>query len=160
VPFGASSYAANSMVFSPDGHPQGKTRLAEITDGTSSTILYAEKYARCFTPALPPRLGDGGAAWAYLSPSVFSWLPPPLNLPVRGFPPAFAIAACADIGAPDVIGPRSKFQVQPTPGNCDPTRASTAHAGGMEVGMADGSVRTLSSGMSPTTWWAVVTPKG
>ena len=34
---------------------------------------------------------------------------------------------------PDAIGPGSRFQVQPTPflGNCDPTRASTAHAGGI-----------------------------
>ena len=27
--------------------PQGKARIADITDGTSNTILHAEKYARC-----------------------------------------------------------------------------------------------------------------
>ena len=63
---------------------------------------------------------------------------------------------------PDAIGPGSIFQVQPTPflGNCDPTRAATAHPGGILVGLADGSVRTLAPSMSGDTWWAAVTPTG
>ena len=64
------------------------------------------------------------------------------------------------LGAPDAIGPGSIFQPQPTPflGNCDPTRASTPHAAGIQVGLADGSVRTLAPSISGTTWWAAVTP--
>jgi hypothetical protein len=58
-----------------------------------------------------------------------------------------------------VIGPASKFQVQPAPGKCDPTRASTAHAA-ILVGLADGSVRILNPSMSGETWWAAVTPAG
>jgi prepilin-type N-terminal cleavage/methylation domain-containing protein len=162
VPFGASSYAPNAMLISPTG-PQGKARIAaDIPDGTSNTILHAEKYARCSNPALPSALGDGGTAWAYCTSPVFPWLPPPMNLPPRAFYPGFAIAALAARGAPDAIGPGSKFQVQPRPflGNCDPIRASTPHAGGILVGLADGSVRTLTPGMSGATWWAAVTPKG
>ena len=85
-----------------------------------------------------------------------------MTLPRKAFQPGFAIAALAARGAPDAIGPGSMFQVQPTPflGNCDPTRAATAHAGGIQVGLADGSVRTLAPGMSGTTWWAAVTPTG
>ena len=30
----------------------------------------------------------------------------------------------------------------------------------MNVGLADGSVRFLSTGMSGTTWWSAVTPAG
>jgi hypothetical protein len=30
----------------------------------------------------------------------------------------------------------------------------------MQVTLADGSARTLSQGMSGTTWWAAVTPSG
>ncbi len=161
IPFGASSYAPNAMVIGPDG-PQGKARLAHITDGSSNTILHAEKYARCSTPDLPPGLGNGGTAWAYCTSPLFPWLPPPMDLPPEAFFPGFAIAALAARGAPDAIGPGSKFQVQPNPflGNCDPIRASTSHSGGILVGLADGSVRTLSPGMSRTTWWAAVTPKG
>src|SRR5262249_16216028 len=43
ISWGASCYAGNSQVFSPGGDPQGKTTMHAITDGTSNTILYAEK---------------------------------------------------------------------------------------------------------------------
>jgi prepilin-type N-terminal cleavage/methylation domain-containing protein len=164
VPFGAACYAPNGLVsgqIAPPG-PQGKTHLQDITDGLSNTILHAEKYARCSNTTMAPPFRDGGTAWAYCTALVFPWQPPPMNLPPRGFQPGFAIAGLAARGAPDAIGPRSKFQVQPMPfeGNCDPTRASTPHSGGIQVGLADGSVRTLSGAMTGTTWWAAVTPSG
>ena len=78
------------------------------------------------------------------------------------FTPGFCIPAFANQGAPDAIGPKSIFQVQPTPflGNCDPTRAATAHAGGIQVGLVDGSVRTLARSLSGATWAAAVTRAG
>jgi prepilin-type N-terminal cleavage/methylation domain-containing protein len=160
--FGASSYAANALVISekPLPGPQGRTAFAAITDGTSNTILFAEKYARCTNTSMVPQFQDGGCAWAYGPAPVFPWLQPPMTPARPGFGPAFAVRAFAPMGAPDAIGEGSRFQVQPTPflGNCDPTRASTAHAGGMLVSLADGSVRTLSPTMSGKTWWAAVTP--
>jgi hypothetical protein len=80
--------------------------------------------------------------------------------PVRMFLPGFCIPVLANQGAPDALGPTSKFQVQPAQGNCDPTRAATAHASGIQVGLADGSVRTLAPSLSGNTWWAAVTPRG
>jgi prepilin-type N-terminal cleavage/methylation domain-containing protein len=166
--FGALCYAGNALLAVrnpltslPIDVPQGKIRFAEITDGTSNTILHAEKYARCSNPALSP-FQDGGSAWAYCTAPLFDWQPPPMVLPGKAFQPGFAIPALAARGAPDAIGPGSKFQVQPTPflGNCDPTRTATAHSGGMQAGLADGSVRTLSPSMTGATWWAGVTPSG
>ena len=161
-PFGASSYAPNAMVISErPGGPQGKARIpADIQDGTSNTILHAEKYARCSSMVMAPAFRDGGTAWAYSGAVPFPWQPPPMSPPRPGFTPGFAIRAFAAHGAPDATGERSRFQVQPREGNCDPTRASTAHAGGILVGLADGSVRTLAPTMSGKTWWAAVTPAG
>jgi prepilin-type N-terminal cleavage/methylation domain-containing protein len=163
--FGASCYAPNAMVNTlnapPVSAPQGKARFpADIPDGTSNTLLHAEKYARCTNTNLAPAFRDGGTAWAYTTALLFPWQPPPMTLPGKAFQPGFAIAGLAGRGAPDAIGPGSIFQVQPTEGNCDPTRASTPHPGGILVGLADGSVRTLAPGLSPDTWWAAVTPSG
>jgi prepilin-type N-terminal cleavage/methylation domain-containing protein len=160
--FGASSYAPNAMLIAQHG-PPGKARIpADIQDGTSNTLLHAEKYARCSNTTMAPAFRDGGTAWAYCTSPLFPWQPPPMNLPPKAFQPGFCIAALAARGAPNAIGPGSKFQVQPTPflGKCDPTRASTPHAGGIVVGLADGSVRTLAPSMSGVTWWAAVTPSG
>src|SRR5262245_63992541 len=111
---------------------------------------------------MPPAFQDGGTAWAYCTAVAFAWQPPPMTLPGKAFQPGFAIAALANLGAPDAIGPQSKFQVQPTPflGNCDPTRAATAHAGGIQVGLVDGNVRTLAPSLSGATWAAAVTRAG
>jgi prepilin-type N-terminal cleavage/methylation domain-containing protein len=163
--FGASCYAPNALISAQNNPPtpQGKTRIADITDGLSNTILHAEKYARCSNPALPPAFRDGGTAWAYCtSPVFFPWLPQPMNPPGKPFQPGFCIPAFVALGAPDAIGPESKFQVQPSPflGNCVPYKAATAHPGGIQVGLADGSVRTLAPTISGATWWAAVTPAG
>ncbi len=62
------------------------------------------------------------------------------------------------------IGPNSKPQFKPTPfqgpsSQCDPRLAQTAHET-MQVGLADGSARSITSGMSGRTWWAACTPNG
>jgi prepilin-type N-terminal cleavage/methylation domain-containing protein len=170
--FGLASYAPNAMVNANNDltttpyttDPQGKNGFQFITNGLSNTILHAEKYARCSTtnPAIPPPFRDGGTAWAYTTSVLFAWQPAPMLLPGKAYQPGFCIPALAARGAPDAIGPRSIFQVQPMPfqGNCDPTRTATAHPGGILVGLADGGVRPLSRGLSGATWWAAVTPAG
>jgi prepilin-type N-terminal cleavage/methylation domain-containing protein len=155
ISWGASCYATNSQVFAPiRGSPQGRTRLAEITDGTSNTIVYAEKYARCTSTSMSL---DGGSFWAYCANHLFD-LPPPMNQPFKPYHAGFAIAGY--FGNPVPPGPGSRFQVQPTPGNCDPTRTATSHTSGILVGLADGSVRTLAPNMGGDAWWAAVTPSG
>ena len=103
---------------------------------------------------------DGGTAWAYCATAAFAWQPDPMALPGKTFQPGFCIPGVANQGAANALGPSSRFQVQPAPNNCDPTRAATAHAGGMQVGLVDGSVRTLAPSLSGTTWAAAVTRAG
>ena len=106
--FGASSYAVNALASSRDpltsapiDVPQGKARIPDdFPDGTSNTILHAEKYARCSISALPPILGDGGNAWAYCTTLLFPFLPEPMNPPGRAYQTGFAIPALAMRGAP------------------------------------------------------------
>lgn len=167
ISWGASCYAVNGQAVTkndlnsdpPKGFgPQGKARIdVDFADGTSHTILYAEKYARCTSTRMSLAAGDGGSLWAYCASKDLN-LPPPMNPPIKPFHASFAIIGY--MGVPTAIGPESIFQVRPSPflGNCDPTRASTSHVGGIQVGLADGSVRNLAPGMSGDTWWAAVTP--
>jgi hypothetical protein len=43
-------------------------------------------------------------------------------------------------------------------GNQNSAVPSTAHTGGILVGLGDASVRFVAQGISPTTWWAAATP--
>lgn len=168
VSFGAACYGPNALIMGESDlstipykvNPQGKTRIDDISDGTSNTILYAEKYARCSNTTMAPQFQNGGTAWAYTAAGPFPWQPSPMTLPAKTFQVGFCIPALSNQGAPHAVGPTSRFQVQPNPDNCDPTRAATAHAGGIQVGFVDGSVRTLSPSISDKTWWEAVTPRG
>ena len=168
------NYAFNSLVFAKENginqttpptangkgfDPAGRTRLqTEIVDGTSNTLLMAERYARCTNAAWP----DGGSYWAYCALSSPA-LPPPMNPPPRPKYAGFQISFFAAFpGGGTAIGPASMFQMQPLPflGNCDPMRASTAHSGGMPGLLADASVRNIAPSMSANTWWAACTLNG
>jgi prepilin-type N-terminal cleavage/methylation domain-containing protein/prepilin-type processing-associated H-X9-DG protein len=153
--WGTASYAYNHQVFDvgmydwSDGNWGGMHTAkfpAGFTDGTSNTILFAEKYAMSSTD--PWSLDWGGNTW-------WEWSP------------KFAF---------DITGPGSKFLLQPTIKWCDANQAFspaagtnrnicsllavTPHTGGMQVALADGSVRNLSPALSGNTWWAAVTPAG
>jgi prepilin-type processing-associated H-X9-DG protein len=54
----------------------------------------------------------------------------------------------------------AKFQIDPAPAQCNPALAQTIHHGGVNVGMADGSVRLINNSISPQTWYAACTPNG
>jgi prepilin-type N-terminal cleavage/methylation domain-containing protein/prepilin-type processing-associated H-X9-DG protein len=71
----------------------------------------------------------------------------------------------ADPSWPQPTGPSSMFQVQP-PGTGCPFGSGaqyvpiSPHSGGINVALADGSVRFVNQGVSPNTWWAALTPAG
>ena len=47
-----------------------------------------------------------------------------------------------------------------TTGTCDPTTANSMHSGVVLVGLADGSVRGVSTSISIKTWNAALSPAG
>jgi prepilin-type N-terminal cleavage/methylation domain-containing protein len=76
VPYGAASYAINAQVAAAameNGHPvRGSIALLRITDGTSNTLLFAERMAFCAGPNYPnpnttPRLASGSVTWSIWS---------------------------------------------------------------------------------------------
>ncbi len=166
APFAVACYAFNFQVFgynganypvAPTSPPQlidysvgarGNLSIQKISDGTTSTILFAEKYSRCLTSSQPPISGPGterGSLWAWWDSG---WV----------YYPRFAWQTWWNTGA----GPASKFQVKPTPflganSQCDGARTQTSH-GTMNVVMADGSVRGLSANLDANTWWLMCLP--
>jgi prepilin-type N-terminal cleavage/methylation domain-containing protein/prepilin-type processing-associated H-X9-DG protein len=169
---GDASYAGNFQVFggasntNSSSNWDGGARIpATFQDGTSNTILFAEKYSRCNGTGNP-----GGTWWmrgVYHGFRSFNGLNSPGSddsYPGDRLSAVFGGGRGID-GTRWLTGTASKFQVQPrqflnSPGPCDKRLASTGHTGGMNVALGDGSVRFLSQAISPTTWWAACTPAG
>jgi prepilin-type N-terminal cleavage/methylation domain-containing protein len=156
-----SNYAANFQVFgkpsagdiaNQPNYPNMQTglRLNTISDGSSNTIFFAERFRNC----LP-----GGAAYASL------WGHGPWNIPYMaefayGRPDGSA-GYSANSGYFGVVGPNSLFQTIPQGSTaCNPMMTQQIHTGVMMVGMGDGSARSVANGVSGQTWWAAVTPNG
>jgi prepilin-type N-terminal cleavage/methylation domain-containing protein len=166
---GDASYAGNFQVF---GNPnaaagsaasfRGNRTLISITDGTSNTILFAEKLSRCDGIANP-----AGTWWmrgVYHGGNTAPGAGTDDSFPADHFSAVFGGGVGTDTSW--TTGPASMFQVQPLDpiasgptGKCDHRLASTPH-NGMNVGLGDGSVRFLSASISATTWWAALTPNG
>ena len=156
-PGGYSSYAASFQAFGIPGSDgrwlrnwQGASTLhASFADGTSNTLLFAEKLSQC-----------GDSAGGHGNANLWDlWDNQNESLPIfaaTGYPNTHS-------GTPGPFGSRynvspSTFQVRPR--SCDPTLPSTQHQGSMNVTLADGSVRSLAPSLSFATWTAVTTPSG
>jgi Tfp pilus assembly protein FimT len=148
--WGVSTYAINVQVVcqvNTTGAIVSTQKYASLAasfpDGTSNTILFTEKYAQCFNNNYPA----GGDFWGYYY----------TGSSLQPYHPGFEVSWNGYS-----YGSTSKFLVQPNPynGGCDPTLASSPHIGGIQIAMADGSVRFLSSNVTMYTWWYLCTPDG
>jgi prepilin-type N-terminal cleavage/methylation domain-containing protein len=162
-PWGTSSYGANYQVFgNPDlgntgGNEQGGSRFpASIIDGTSNTIFYTEKFSQCGGYASLWPHGD----WEFNYQAMFAY---GNRAGTQGYNTYDDSGWGASSGhAYGTVGPASIFQLTPVPWQsaCDPSRPATGHTAGINAALGDGSVRFVSQGVSPTTWWFAVTPQG
>ncbi|HZY83218.1 MAG TPA: DUF1559 domain-containing protein [Gemmataceae bacterium] len=134
----AGNYVANYLVFAdaPNWNANYNARIpASFTDGTSNTIIFAEKVARCLDSAgnnYSPLWGHGDWDLNWM-PAFMTWLDNNAN---------------------------TGFQVIPAPKTCMHFKASSSHTAGMNVGIGDGSVKFISQGMSTTTFYFACTPRG
>jgi len=108
----------------------------------SNTIVFAEKYGRCGGNVGNPS-NNGGSLWARNNPTNST------------YGPYFNVR---------LAGPTFSFQFQPhpveNPATCNFALPSTAHTGGILVGLGDGSTRLVNPGVSTQTWWFACTPAG
>jgi prepilin-type N-terminal cleavage/methylation domain-containing protein len=156
--WGISSYALNYQVFGRPGHPwgwawgcMGATRLASMQDGTSNTIMLAEKRAAC---AGGPS-GSNGNLWGHGWWNA-DWMPMFANTDIFG-------GNVAATGTFDPVTPGGAWvipQVQPINTNCTPFRATAFSAGGCQTAMCDGSVKNVRPSVDPIQWARAITPNG
>jgi prepilin-type N-terminal cleavage/methylation domain-containing protein len=148
--WGGTSYAANAQVFAHTDPATGQqldwdrgASINKIRDGSSNTIGFAERYVDCWTSNTAPH-GGGGSLWGVM------WGP---------WWPVFMADATG--GGMDYVGlgQYAMFQIQPSGSDtCDTYRAHSIHPGGIQVGLLDSSVRTVSVSVSPLTWWYACNP--
>jgi prepilin-type N-terminal cleavage/methylation domain-containing protein len=124
----------------------GKARLGStFTDGTSNTVLFAERYGYCY---------DGRNIWWYGNEDT-KWSP---NFAYGNR--AGTTGYSDNFGGVGKVGASAMFQVQPvhTTAACDSVVAQTSHPGVIQVALADASVRAVSGNIAAATWWEALTP--
>jgi hypothetical protein len=156
-----TSYSANAQVFARAARYQ-----ESVADGTSNTLFFAERYADCFLGTTNYHAEGVGFAWnradlaAYGIPNNVYPVPVPGQLSHPSRPGATFQVRPLWVPRPDDVQQLVNLVRFPPAGICDPTVPQTPHAGGMIVGVGDGSVRTVGSGVQPDIFWSLVTPNG
>jgi hypothetical protein len=159
--WGLSSYSANWQVFGDTGRT-----LSAITDGSSNTILFNEKYAVARRPAGNPRAGP--TLWGYgVMPITTDYTQsmPPDSLYVSGYWPRTAFV---NTGGPvpsawtGSIPWNCRCMLKPEFGppidNVHPLKSQGFTSAGINACMGDGGVRFISSSISDPNWSAGETP--
>lgn len=181
--YATTSYPVNGMVFQPGAG------FKVMADGTSNTIMIAERYQVCKQGSgdKPAKATDpdvytlwGLGAFSASTPAFALTNPDAKEYPTakptnRMFVPMAkqagpnnAMGYWADANEKEVKytptlipGAASGFQVAPR-GHviCDARVPQTPHIGGMLICMADCSCRTVLPAINPLTFWSAVTPAG
>jgi len=139
---GATSYSANWYVFrggGPDGDQAVSRIPGSISDGTSNTVFFMERY--CICGSIQHIWGEDGQGSG-----------PGAN----GYAPAWWWNQGTT--ATQILAPVP--QVSPAAAACNGSFVQAFSAGGIMVGMGDGSVRSVAPGVSQLTWDSALTPAG
>jgi prepilin-type N-terminal cleavage/methylation domain-containing protein len=133
-PYGGCSYVANYLVFG--NNPGGSANIpATFTDGTSNTIVFTDRYTACPMAMMPQgwQMGMCGnpPSWPFYPGGMDTAATFP-NLPLPQMAPSMTM--------------------------CDPTLVQSFYVSGIMVGLGDGSVRLVSSGISQYSWNLALNP--
>lgn len=159
----AASYAWNwQIVGTPNSGTYTSTvRLPTMKDGTSATVLVAEKLAACQrVNDTTVTTNEAGNIWSY-PPSVdwspyFAWNHSSYITGTTSGQPLYL----KNWDQTPQIRPRSPLsttaELTPAPDVCDTSRPSTSHNRAALVAMADGSVRSVSGNVTQPAWLSAV----
>jgi prepilin-type N-terminal cleavage/methylation domain-containing protein len=139
--WGNATYAGNIMVFNPSSP---KDISAAMQDGTSNTVMFAERYSSCN----PSWGGHTDPTWA-----AQQWSSPNGGWAVAGF-------GFTNYGwgyYPAYYSGSTPFQVNPVPSVCNWYVLQSGHPT-MQVGLGDGSVKSVQSSITVTTWYYACVP--
>lgn len=167
-----TSFAGNSQVFV--GQP---SLSSTFPDGLSNTLLLTEHYFRCGRAIFSyvwnqpsyqdenglralngfrrPSFADGGPILGGKTERDVYPVTDPATGVTRPSRPGATFQVRPKFWIPDQTVPR-----HPQPDECDAAVPQASHAAGLVVALADGSARTVRSGVSPEVFWGAVTPAG
>jgi prepilin-type N-terminal cleavage/methylation domain-containing protein/prepilin-type processing-associated H-X9-DG protein len=152
--WGPSSYAGNAQIFGNfipavgvTTYSTKYTKVLQIRDGLSNTVLYAERYIICDGTKTP----NSGIVRACL----WDWNEPPGSVPGHAQWPIYS-----DYTDPAGMTNFPLPQILPLKGYCEYEGPNTGHSSGVQVAMCDGSVRTVAPTVTQATWQAANTPDG
>jgi len=177
--FATGGYVGNVMVYDS---ASSRTIVNGMPDGSSNTVIFGHRLEYCAnydwyndwdattdqTGTRHPTPYFGYSTYAYRRPvgptqsngQTYSGLGPNNQSGVGE-------RAIWTVDKPDFTDPPSggvlptsgiPFQVTPSQTTCDPSVLISPHTGAMLVGLGDGSVRTVTSGVSVQTWWMACVP--
>jgi len=141
--YGSACYAANVMVFEPRGSQSIQTAMP---DGTSNTVMFAERFRNCS----PDGSHGGGCtlpawAWNTMRNGGDCWTSPTFGAQNDSI-------GQMNCGGAMYFNGSVGFQAGPSVQACNWYVTQGGHSGTMQVGLGDGSVRSVSGGMTVTTW--------
>jgi len=155
--YGVQNFAANIRLFGPlsgNGAQPGVEPPGDsfdgvaiipksMPDGTSNVIVFATHQAQC---------GSGGSTWSQIGTATLG--------PFGGNGAFFGsnISPTLNANGDNTSGTNTTFHVAPTVETCTPLYPQSFGSGGLQVGMADGTVRTISPNISIRTWSRLVIP--
>ncbi len=169
----SGNYAGNVMVFDPNpvlatstsanALGRGRNLLTAMPDGTSNTVILAHRLKHCDANAPGGLSGQEETDWAAYPRDGqwgFSGVP---GFGYRSYNKFWGNSIWLASWAMDYSTSASPtsglpFQVTPREGLCDYTITQSPHTGVMIAGIGDGSVRTVSAGISTSTWYYACHP--